>query len=154
MPYSSAEYKIVFQYPSSLYLKEISNAGTLGNPQLEVVMMENTQTNRDTLDSKLKEREAGSPEITVGVYQNPDGLSAGKWAENTPWFIGSEDLTPISVGGQDGGSFSWDEGLYKGKSLIVTKGKLVYVFTLNWLTPEDQLIKEFNVVLNSVVFAE
>lgn len=154
VPYSSVEYKVAFEHPSGLYLKEIPNVGTAEQPQLAVAMVEDTQVNRDILDGKSIEGGEGPTAITVEAYQNPTGLSAEKWAEqNTNWTVSSKNLQPASVANQDGISFNWD-GLYQGKTIIVTKGKLAYAFSVTWLTPEDQLIKDFDMVLNSVVFAE
>lgn len=154
VPYSSVEYKISFEHPSGLYLKAIPNVGTPENPQLAVVLVEDTQVNRDILDGKSVEGGEGPTAITVEAYQNPDGLSPQKWAEQDPnWKMSDEDLSPVKVGGQDGIAFNWD-GLYQGKSLIVTKGTLAYVFSVTWIAPEDQLIKDFDMVLNSVVFGE
>ncbi len=154
VPYSLAEYKISFEHPSRLYLKEVSNAGTPESPQLAVVLVEDTQMNRDILDGKSELGGEGPTAIAVEVYQNPDGLEAEAWAkQGTNWTVSDEKLTPIVVAGQKGISFNWD-GLYQGKSLIVTKGTLAYVFSVTWLTPEDQLIKDFDMVLNSVKLAD
>ena len=154
VPYSSVEYKISFEHPSGLYLKEIPNAGTPESPQLAVVLVEDTQVNRDILDGKSELGGEGPTAIAVEVYQNPDGLEAQAWAEQgTDWTVSDEKLTPIVVAGQEGISFNWD-GLYQGKSLIVTKGTLAYVFSVTWLTPEDQLIKDFDMVLNSTKLAD
>lgn len=154
IPYSSAEYKVALEYPSGLYLKEIPNAGTVESPQLAVAMVEDTQVNRDILDGKSIEGGEGPTAIVLEAYQNPAGLSAEKWAEqSTNWTVSAKNVQPATVAGQDGVLFNWD-GLHQGKTIIVTKGKLAYAFSVTWLTPEDQLIKDFDMVINSVVFAE
>jgi len=153
-PYSSTEYKVSFSYPSGLYLKEIPNVGTPENPQLAVVLVENTQVNRDILDGKSIEGGEGPTAITAQAYPNPDGLSAQAWAEqDASWAMNVKDLTPVVIGGQDGISFDWD-GLYRGRSVILAKGTLAYVFSVTWITPEDQLIKDFDMVLDSTTFSD
>lgn len=152
--YSSAEYKVSFEHPSGLYRKEFTNMGTPEKPQLAVVLVEDTQVNRDILDGKSELGGEGPTAITLDAYQNPDELSAEEWAnQDTNWALSDKATTPVSVAGQSGFSFNWD-GLYQGKSVVVTKGKLAYVFSVTWLTPEDQIIKDFDMVLNSVAFGE
>lgn len=149
VPYQNQEFGISFEYPSGYYLKERNDVGALGVPQLSVLMVEDTQMHRDIIDGKVGATE-GPTSIMVDAYQNPDQLSAVEWAkQDTNWKITSRELETLRVAGESAVSFTWD-GLYQGKSIIVTKGTHAYVLSVTWNSPEDQILKDFDMVLRTV----
>ncbi len=152
--YTSAQYGFRFAYSAGYYLRENQNVGTAERPQLSVVLVEDTQENRDVLDGKAPEGREGPTSITVDAYQNPNQLSAKAWAEqDTNWNIGSKQTSPVTVGGIEGVSYTWD-GLYPGKSAIVTRGRYAYVVSVTWMTPEDAILQAYDSLLKSFSFTQ
>lgn len=154
LPYRSSSYLLSFEYPSGLYLKEHANVGTEERPQLSVVLVEDNQFNRDLLDGKITEATDGPISITIDAYQNPQRLDSEAWAkQDTNWNISSKILTPTALSGENGFSFNWD-GLYPGRSVVIAKGNYAYVLSVTWNSPEDQILKDFEMILNSVKLGE
>ncbi len=150
VPYENASYDLSFQYPSNLYLHERTDAGTPERPQLSLFLVADTHENRDLLSGKITEPREGPTGITVDVYQNPEELSASDWLKNdTTWTVANSTAAPITVGAHEGVSFTWS-GLYEGKNVLLTQGDKAYVFTVTWMTPDDQIIRDFDMVLNSL----
>jgi hypothetical protein len=148
--YVNSAYGISFEYPSGYYLRERSNVGAPGYPQLSLVLVQDTPMNRDILDGKATEAMEGPTSITVDAYQNPKKISVRDWAENeADWRVEMKNSKTVVVSGKEGFSFEWD-GLYRGKSILLANGEKIYVFTVTWLTPEDQIIKDFDMVLDTV----
>ena len=148
--YANEAYDLAFEYPSNLFLYEREDAGTPERPQLALFLVEDTQENRDVLEGRTTEPREGPTGITVDAYQNPDQLSARAWAEtDTNWTVVTAEASDITVAGREGISFTWS-GLYEGKTVVVTEGDKAYVFSVTWMTPEDQILRDFDMVLNSL----
>lgn len=149
--YGSESYGISFAYPAVYYLRA-SDAGSPDRPQGSIVLVADTQENRDLLDGVSTEPREGPTSMTIDIYENPDGLSADAWAErDTNWTVSSRATTTVSVGGFQGTSFLWD-GLYQGKTIIVAAGDKAYVFSVTWMTESDRIRTDFNALLETVGF--
>lgn len=150
--YSSQEYGVIFEYPSTYILLE-NEAGTPENQQKALVMVEDNQRNRDILAGKVPEVGEGPTSITVDMYQNPKNLAPEDWVkENTNWIMSDKKKETVSVGGKSGFTYFWD-GLYAGKSAVVVNGTHAYVFSVTWITADDQMVKDFEKILASVKFS-
>lgn len=149
--YRNDDMGISFSYDPLYYLKE-REVGTKERPQTAIVLVEDTNENRAILDGVSTEVREGPTAITVDIYENDRGLSPLAWAEqDTNWSTGMKTTEPASVGGESGISFLWD-GLYPGKSVILTKGTKTYVLSVTWLTPEDRIRVDFDALVASVRF--
>jgi len=147
--YAAPEYGLAFDYSPGYYLKE-RKEGPGNRPELVVVLVEDTQDNRDVIEGRVTEGREGPPSITIEVHPNPDRLPAHDWVRaDTNWTVRTSEAAPVGRGQITGVTYSWD-GLYSGKSVIVTKGERAYVFSVTWLTPEDRLLAEFDRILASV----
>lgn len=149
VPYANEDYNLSFQYPSNLYLYERSGAGAPERPQIALFLVENTQENRDLLEGKATEPREAPTGITVDVYQNPNQLSASDWVQNdTNWTVATSSAEPITIGDRTGVTYTWS-GLYEGKTVVFTEGDKAYVFSVTSLTADDQILRDFEMVLNS-----
>lgn len=147
--YSNDQYGISFEYSLGYYLKE-RDAGTAKRPQLSLLLVEDTQENRDLLEGRITEARDGPVSITIDAYPNPDRLTAEDWVRaDTNWTVRTSEAAPIGRGQITGVTYSWS-GLYEGKTVIVTEGVRAYVFSVTWLEPEDPILTEFDAVLGSV----
>lgn len=147
--YTNEEFNIAFTYPSTLFLSE-RDAGTTARSQLALFLTEDTEENRDVIEGRNTVPREGPTGITVDVYQNPEQLSSRAWVQtDTNWTIANGGATDVTVAGNEGVTFTWS-GLYEGRTVVVTKGDKAYVFSVTWMTPEDQILRDFDTVLNSV----
>lgn len=147
--YTNEEFNIAFTYPSTLFLSE-RDAGTSARPQLALFLTEDTEENRDVIEGRNTVPREGPTGITVDVYQNPEQLSSSVWVQtDTNWTIANGGATDVTVAGNEGVTYTWS-GLYEGRTVVVTKGDKAYVFSVTWMTPGDQILRDFDTVLNSV----
>lgn len=150
VPYSNVEGALSFEYPSNLYIKEVKG-GEKNPPKLALVLVQNTQENRDLLDGKITEPREGPTSITIDVYDNKTKLDAKAWVtKSTNWVIANSATTTVTVAGMSGFSYTWS-GLYEGESVVLAKGDKAYVFSMTWLDPNDQIVRDFDMILNSLV---
>lgn len=147
--YANTDYGLSFAYPLNYYLKE-RNAGTAERPQLSLVLVEDTQENRDVIEGHSTEARDGPTAITVDAYPNPDRLTADDWVRaDTNWTIRTSEAAPIGKGKITGVTYTWS-GLYEGKTVVVTNGIKAYVFSVTWMTPTDPILVDFDALLSSV----
>ncbi|HEY0010346.1 MAG TPA: hypothetical protein VGB97_00330 [Candidatus Paceibacterota bacterium] len=152
LTYSAPEAGITFSYSPGYYLKE-RKEGAGNRPELVVVLVEDTTENREVIDGRSTTAREGPTSITLDVYPNPDRLGAEDWVRaDTNWTVRTSDAAPIGRGSITGVTYSWD-GLYSGKTVVVTRESRAYVFSVTWMSPEDPILKEFDRVLESVVIA-
>lgn len=149
--FSSPEYKISFDYTSK-YIFLDRDLGSPEAPQKAIVMVEDTQRNRDILEGKVAEVGDGPTAITVDIFKNSTALTVDAWVDaNTNWTSEGNMKEPVTVQGKTGVTYFWD-GLYAGKSSVITDGLYTYVFSVTWITEEDQMVKDFEDLLGSVKF--
>ncbi len=151
--YEVAGYGLSFEYSPYYYLAS-RDAGSPARPQRAVVLVEDTPLHRDLVEGRATEWVGEGPTvITVDAFENPEGYSVEEWLrEATNWKLATSDLTPVSVGGAEGVSFTWT-GLYEGKSAVVGHGGRIFVFSVTWLTPEDRILEDYEALLASARFA-
>ena len=150
--YSNADLSLSFQYPSNLFLYERNDVGTEAAPQTAIVLVDDTEDNRAVLEGRSTEPREGPTAISITALRNTQKLNAADWVKNdTNWTVANSAATPVTVNGHEGVTYTWS-GLYEGRSVVVTTDTHVYVFSVTWMTPEDQIIRDFDMVLNSATF--
>jgi hypothetical protein len=150
--YANSIYGISFEYSPDYFLTE-RDAGTAERPQLSLLIVEDTEENRDLIEGRTTDARDGPTGITVDVYPNPDRLTAEDWTRaDTNWTVRTSEAAPIGRGQITGTTYSWS-GLYEGKTVIVTEGTHSYVFSVTWLEPTDAILTEFDSILGSVELA-
>lgn len=96
------------------------------------------------------------PAITLEIFP------AGRFATLNEWIKGSKfsnfnlsdgKLLAATVGGLDGFTYYWS-GLYEGQSSIIKRGDNVYIFSVQYLTPNDKIITDFNELIGTVKFLD
>jgi len=96
----------------------------------------------------------GPPTINLDLYQNDlDRLTVGQWV------IGSNQsnfkLSPtgkvqtFTFAGREALSYEWD-GLYRGETVVLATPEYVYAFSVNWLTPDDEIRRDFYRLLETI----
>lgn len=137
VPYSNIEYGVSFEYPSNLYLSEKEMSSS--SPQFSVALVESSS-----------DAEASPVSIFVDVYMNKGDLSAKDWIfKETNWTTAGQSIKDVEVRGLTGVIYEYD-GLYPGKAYVFTSKGRTYVLSVNWLSLDDQLIKDFDMIINSL----
>ena len=151
IPYASPAYGFRIEYPSTYYL-QAREMNVETSPYLVAVLVEDTQEHRDLLDGKLTAAREGPTGITINVYRNTKKQTLTEWLpSDTNWNIGDKSPMNATVSGMPGASYRWS-GLYEGGSVVVMNGPFIYVFSVSWLTPEDQIVNDFSAMLKRVEF--
>lgn len=152
--YENYLYNFRFEYPENLYMKESESADP-NMSLLSLVLVEGTKENVDLIEGRYTGAgREGPTTITVDVYNNSKKLTPEQWAkQDKNWNIGSKQISTGRVGETGGVAYTWS-GLYEGESVIITKGEEAYVFTVTWMTPEDQILKDFDKILKLFAFVE
>lgn len=142
-----------FEYPSSLYLKQRS-VSRGEEPKLSIVLVRNTDENVDFVEGRTQDVREGPTAVTFEVYDNPTNLSPEAWAEQDKnWGIHASSVSVVAVDGVNGSSYAWS-GLYEGRSVILPQGEDMIVLSVTWMSPEDQILKDFETILDSAAFTD
>lgn len=153
--YSSAEYGLIFLYPQNYFFVEHDDT-TGGVAHHAVVLYEDTKTAHDIIDGKMPATEA-PPAITIDIYDNAAGIATEKWIRDTQEsnFKLSPDgvLTPVTLGGAPAISYTWS-GLYEGRTIALSKKQRLYAFSVGTNSPDDRIVSDFSVVVNSTTFTK
>ena len=148
--FSSDELGLSFDYPAS-YTLETQADGNEERSWTTLIMVET---------SILEEYEAsgameGPPAITVQVFDNVEEYELEEWITTTSYsnykLATDEVLLQGEVGGEPARAYAYS-GLYENNSIVVAHEGRIYMFTVSWLTQDDQNINDFGNLLESVKF--
>jgi hypothetical protein len=147
--YTAKEVKLTFTYPASLYLHR---PPLNDNSKLSLVLVENTPENLQVIRGSSTIPREGPTSIGIEVYENPKRLPLRELVESEEtWKLSDKKTKDTLVGGVSATTFIWD-GLYMGKTTVVSQGAYVYVFRVTYLSREDQLLQDEETLLKSVKF--
>jgi hypothetical protein len=97
----------------------------------------------------------GPPSIAVSMYQNTEYIELEEWirGNNFSNFKLSSDqvLVPTEVNNITALSYS-HTGLYETDAVVVAKDNKIYVFSVGWITRQDEIRRLFKDILASVKF--
>ncbi len=147
--YSSDIFGIRFHYPTHYFLEE-REIGNAERTHYLVMLTEDTEENRLVREGKSPGRE-GPTAITLDVFQNMEQQSVESFIKNTSetnYKLGDGVLAKTKVGTRDAFSYRWN-GLYEGRSIAFVNGPHLFLWSVTWLTPDDQIIKDFDEMVKS-----
>lgn len=139
-----------FAYPETYVREERDAPGSGLRKRHTIVLMESDAA------AHIPEGGEGPTSITIDAFQNNlDRQTVEAWIRNTSLsnfkLSTDEALTPTTIGGRDGYSYTWD-GLYRGESHVVSAGDDIYMFTVTWMSADDRIRQDFKELLQSVRF--
>lgn len=145
--YTNMQHDFRFAYPEGYSLTEHSEAG--GERDFYAITLVRTE------DAVPPEGGEGPTAITINVYQNNlDALSVIDWITNTNdsnFKLGNGQYTQTVVAGQPAYTYTWS-GLYEGKTTAFAHGDDIIAVSVTWMTPEDDILDEYERVLDSFEF--
>lgn len=152
--YMSEASGIEFSYPARYFIAHESSVTGERN-QRAIVLAEDTAENR-SLFSDPNSATEGPPTITIMLFQNNlDNYSAQSFVESNSFSnfkLSDGKTTDIIVGGGTGLRYD-ATGLYENKNVVVARPDYVYMFTVFFNAPTDQIIADFDSILKSVKFS-
>ncbi|MBI2021221.1 hypothetical protein HYS99_01770 [Candidatus Giovannonibacteria bacterium] len=151
--FKSAKLKISFLYPTGYFATE-RDLSTGQRYRYEVVLMEDTKENRNLVEGKAPGREA-PPTINIGIYQNNlDGMTAENWIRGmgfSNFKLSDGVLKEKIVGGEKGLAYH-ATGLYENENVVLAKPDFIYMFTVFYFSPSDEIRFNYENILETVVF--
>lgn len=125
-----------------------------------LVLMEDTAEHRAIIDGTAPPRE-GPPTITIERHPNPDALPVEEWltalGSSTLGIAPDGLISDVEVAGREA-KFYRTSGLYEGYALITTApaatsgSEAIYVVAVTYLAKDDQIVDDFNDILDSLEF--
>jgi len=98
----------------------------------------------------------GPPAISLSVFPNTEGLSLEQWVQgdarsNWKLIVDERASRPMTV---DGESAIWYHysGLYEVDSVAVAHDGKIFLFSGDWLDPQDAIRADFNNLIKTVQF--
>ena len=152
--YVSDTLGIKFDYPQNYILDE-RNTGSGARGRYTISLFEDTPGNRALLNGEVQGE--GPTSISVDIFQNDlDKENAYKWVTgnaNSNFKLGNGELASTTVSGIAALDYTWS-GLYEGRSKVVSTPNYIYMFSVTRLNPDDQILKDFETVIDSVVITQ
>lgn len=153
--YASAMLGLSFVYPGNYFIVE-RDLSTGERERHSIMLIEDTPGNRALVSGGVEGAE-GPTAITIDIFQNDlDSNDADSFIENVSesnFKLAKGDVYGRSVGGDLAIGYGWS-GLYEGKSLVVARPDWVYMFSVTYLTPEDEILGDFEDVLEFTSFGD
>lgn len=152
--YSSEKIGLGFNYPKNYFLEERDESSGLRN-RYSLVLAEDTEENRRVFSGQEPGRE-GPTTITISVFQNNlDHYTAERWitgVNDSNFKLATGSTSSLTVGGEPAITYN-ATGLYENKNVIIARPNFIYMFTVFYNTPSDQIIKDFEALLETVKFS-
>ena len=153
--YSGGLVGLTFRYPAHYFLEE----KTIGNAErwhYAVVLTEDTEENKQVREGNAPGRE-GPTAITIDSFQNDiDRMSLLDWVRGTSFSnfkLSDGTYRSESISGTSAVRYDWD-GLYRGDSIALSQGDAIYLIQVTYLTPDDQIRKDFSEILKTLEFTK
>lgn len=154
--YSSSEYGLSFSHPPNYAVLE--NTLTGERLQHSIVLVEDMPENREFFfDPDPNKVTEGPPTITVTVFQNNlDKYTLQDFVEGTNFSnfkLSDGNKTEIIIGSRPAWRYR-ATGLYENDNVVVVRSEYVYMFTVFFNSPDDQIHKDFESILKTVGFLD
>lgn len=147
--YASLEHGFAFAYPASYELREVPLVK--GEYTWTAVMMADKEVLRQAEENGASE---GPPLIAFQIFPNLENQSAEEWARysqfsNFMLSVGGSATT--TVAGQPAFAYRYS-GLFTSDVVVVAHNNKIYMFLVDWITEDDQNVKDFDAILASIQF--
>ena len=149
--FTSDKYQFGFAFSKKYFItaKELDASTT---PSLMAVLLLDTQENRDLVEGKITAPREGSTGITINVHKNSKRLTPAELAmADSNWNVSDKKLATTTVAGTEGVLFRWS-GLYEGATIVVARGEYAYYLAVSWMSQDDPILKDFDLLLSSLQF--
>lgn len=153
--HTSSRYGLSFQYPQN-YFVALEQTFDGEREQHAIVLAEDTAAVRELFSGQGPATE-GPPTITITIFQNNlDRYTLQSFVEGTNFSnfkLSDGKRTEVIVGGETAWHYR-ATGLYENENVVIVRPDYVYMLTVFYNSPEDQILKDFDAVLKTIVFTE
>ncbi len=143
--FTSTTYGISFQYPASYTLRE--DDATFQGTSIHVVTLSDTEA---LAQAPLNGE--GPPSINVSI-SSTTATSTESWIRTSSVsnfaLAATTTLSSMTVNGMPALSYQSD-GLYSTNNVVLLQGGRAYHFSVAWITREDDIIEDFEQLLDTV----
>ncbi|MEK9131414.1 MAG: hypothetical protein AAB447_00715 [Patescibacteria group bacterium] len=150
--YLSSEFGIEFFYPKNYFL-ETKEFGNAERRHVAIILTEDTKENKAVREGRAPGRE-GPVAITFDLYQNPEGGTPLQWVKgnnNSNYKLSSTGtIRNTIVASESAVAYSFS-GLYEADATAFAHRGYMVLATVTYLTPEDQIRKDFTALLKTVL---
>ncbi|MDP2705412.1 MAG: hypothetical protein U1D31_00930 [Patescibacteria group bacterium] len=151
--YISDTFGFSFSYPTKYFLEE-KEVGNGERYHYTIILTEDTEENRLVREGLAPGRE-GPIAITFDAYQNDiDARTLQQWIEGTNdsnYKLAKGPYVATSVGGKTAVTYEWS-GLYEARTVAVLLDTVIFSITVTYISPEDEILKDFSGILETVQF--
>lgn len=144
--YYDERYGIAFNFPDN-YVVEEHDAEGEGPARHTIVIGDKTAMENAPQNGE------GPPTITIDIFDNASKQGIEEWIKGSNFsnFKLSPDgvLTTTAVAGQEARAYVSD-GLYRTTNIVFPHRTYMVMLSVGQMTPEDQIVKDFAIVVSSI----
>jgi hypothetical protein len=149
--YENDDYGIAFSFPEKYVLEE-REVGTPQEQHHTITLI--TKADKEEMSKSTSTPREGPMAITIDIYSNPRNTSLEQWLSESPdsgmdRIIGGFSTT--TIGGLPAVAYQSD-GLYTANNIVMMHGTKIVKISMTFLRAEDEIWKDFPVVLQSLRF--
>ena len=145
--YYDPRYGIAFNFPDSYTVQEHDSSEGVKLHSINII-------DKTALANTPKDGE-GPPSISINIFDNPSKLATEKWITTTGAsnynISQNAKLATSTVAGIPALAYGWD-GLYHGTSLVFPDNGKMYMMSVLYNSPADQIFKDFAGIVASIQF--
>lgn len=151
--YVSAGYGFSFMYPEGYFVDE-GRSETFAHDWVSLI--EDTEFNRRLVAGEVPATE-GPVSIRVDIFLGAvaeGGLES--WVRESRYSnfpLATTELSPVTVAGASGFAYSHD-GLYMNDAVVLGSGGTVYMLSVSYTSPDDEIRDDFQAVIDTFSFDE
>jgi hypothetical protein len=139
--YYDERYKMAFNFPESYDISDREVSAT----HHAMVLIDKVAS------STMPKNSDGAPTITIDIFSKTTSLQADKWVKNSKEsnYLAGSALATTTVAEIPAVAYGWD-GLYQGTSIVFPHSGKIYMMSVTYNSPNDQIYKDFAGVVASV----
>lgn len=148
--YSDTELGIEFRYPGKYFLTE-KNMNESQRPHRQLMLVENTPDKREEIKGQATKPQKAPVAITVDFYRNNlDKQNPYEWASGSTsnYQLGDGSYATTTLGESFAIRYKWS-GLYEGETVVSSNAEFVTAFSVTYMDPADQILKDFEEILRT-----
>jgi hypothetical protein len=143
--------EVSFAYPSHYGVYEKVNS-PYTKALNTVVWYENTIPNQNFFAGKTPSPSEPPTALSLDIFANEKNSSPKEFLmSDRPYMFGKGDGVSVTINGKQGLVLDWD-GLYRGKSVVFNHDGKLYIFSVTYNSPQDEMVRNFDLMMGSVSF--
>lgn len=146
--YSNGTYGISFNFPDTYVVRE-KDSVVANNKRHTITLLSKADATPSASTTPIEDITT----INIDVFQNSANTALAEWVKNTPesnFKLGDGVAAPASLAGQPAVTYSWNGSKTKGNSIVFAHKDNIVMASMNFLTYQDDIWKDFAGVIQSL----